>query len=155
MDSDEKKPGGGAGGGDDDHSDDRTIDGDFKRYAHDIVLVAMNTPNSFATVFAVNQVLVEGQNYTVLRSGAGGKCLPDMPGSLTKTGLVIFAPMTDEIDIQRGDAPGPINQTIKLVTNAITIDAGFGGTLTLKAGNSSIKITPMGITIKAALVQIN
>ena len=155
MDSDEKKLGGGAGGGDDDHSDDRTIDGDFKRYAHDIVLVAMNTPDSFATLWAASHVMVQGLNYAVLRSGAGGKCLPDMPGSLTKTGLVVFAPMTDEIDIQRGDAPGPVNQTIKLVTNAITIDAGFGGTLTLKAGNSSIKITPMGITIKAALVQIN
>jgi hypothetical protein len=155
MDSDEKKPGGGAGGGDDDHSDDRTIDGDFKRYAHDIVLVASDTPNSFATLFGASNVLVEGMKYAILRSGAGGACVPGMPASLTKTGLVIFAPMTDEIDIQRGDAPGPINQTIKLVTNAITIDAGFGGTLTLKAGNSSIKITPMGITIKAPLVQIN
>jgi hypothetical protein len=49
----------------------------------------------------------------------------------------------------------PINQSISLLPSEIVVDAGSLGTITLKAGNSYIKIEASGITINGTLVKIN
>ena len=79
---------------------------------------------------------------------------PEMSTASTD-GIEIEAGESQSITIKRG-LLAEIDQYISLTDNAITIDAGVTGTLTLAAGMSQITIGPEGITIIGVpLVQIN
>jgi hypothetical protein len=165
MDADEKKPGGGAGGGDKDHADFRDVHGLFERDADAIRLFTHDeSPSGGIAIFAsgssgrlalvgLNQVNVasspEPTNFGAMSSG-------QYPDPFTGKGVLIWAcGDNDKILIQRGAMSSPINQSIALLPSEIVVDAGSLGTITLKAGNSYIKIEPSGITINGTLVQIN
>jgi hypothetical protein len=91
-----------------------------------------------------------------VRITAGGVAIPMLSPPVSDDGtngveVVVSEPQS--ITLQRGLSP--LKQTIELAPNSITIDAGLTGTLTLKAGMSEIVLSPMGITIKGLLVEIN
>jgi hypothetical protein len=159
MDSDEKKLGGGAGGGPTDHADFRDVNGDFERQANRIIL--WTHPDdasgnvSIAAQGSLGRLVLMGHNQVSVGTKPGE--FKDDPSLMSKTqpGVVIYAPDDgDQILIQRGEDVGS-SQFIQFAKDFIHIQAGEGGQLLLSAGNSYIKISPAGITMKGTLIQIN
>jgi hypothetical protein len=161
MDSDEKKLGGGAGGDGDDHNDYRLVDGSLFREAGNIFLTThpddSGDKSGVIKLFATgnkSDVEMMGEHRAIVRTGLSDLADDPLPDELQVSGVVIYAPGGQEIFLTRGE-PGPTCQFIELTAGAIQIDGGDTGTVILRAGSSSIIITPQMITIKAPLVKIN
>jgi hypothetical protein len=158
MDSDEKKLGGGAGGGNGGHDDYRDVNGNFERVANTIHLwTHPEDPSGNIVVFAggsTGRLSLMGAKRISVRTKPPS---PDDAGVMPKDqpGVLIFAHDDgDQILIQRGEDTGS-SQFIDFEAGMIHIHAGDSGQLLLSAGNSSILISPAGITMKGTLIQIN
>ncbi len=91
-----------------------------------------------------------------VRITAGGVPIPMVSPPVsdsTTDGVEIMVSETQNVTIYRGVSA--LNQKIEMFPNGILIDAGIGGILTLKAGESEIVLSPTGIVIKGLLVEIN
>jgi type VI secretion system secreted protein VgrG len=112
------------------------------------------------TLLATGEELGTGKGgYVEVRGNAGVRITagppPFLPTSSDSTnGVDIIVGELQTVTIQRGVEEG-FEQKIKMSEDFIEIDASPTGTLTLKAGASSITLNASGITITGPLVRIN
>jgi hypothetical protein len=166
------------------HNDIKFVDGTFARSADQVTLFAFpgKTDNRQSNLELsaggpTGHVGVYGTWSVIVRTGQQAvesgwqPPTPDqsqIPEDLSQgNGIVLYAPGQDTIRIRRGSEGNvDYSQEIVLTQNGdIHVCPGMRGNLYLNAsmgniyltsgGDSSIEVTPQGITIKGTLVQIN
>jgi hypothetical protein len=168
--------GGGSGGGGGDGDDAHSVEGRYAVTANGVEIIS-RTPGAIPRRNVIT-LLATGEEETgegdgghvEVRGNAGvritaGPPVPVGPSTSSDqtNGVEITVAETQTVKIQLCLGLGPVPVVplpkIEMSSGGIEIDAGdslFGtGTLTLKAGQSSITLGPEGITIKGPLVEIN
>jgi phage baseplate assembly protein gpV len=152
--------GGGSGGGGDDGNDEHSVEGRYTVAANGVEIIS-RTPGAIPRSNVIT-LLATGDTETgeglgghvELRGNAGvritaGSPEPFLPTSSDSTnGVEIMVGAMQTVKIHRGLGPLPL-QKIEMFRGGIEIDAGDTGTLTLKAGESSITVNTAGITLKS------
>jgi len=171
-------PGGGSGGGagaDDDGNALQSVKSTYQIAGNQVVLLSRKPlpPNKSAA--SVITILAAGGLPTYADDGRvdirGTKAVRITSGPPQYIAPLTTPPVSDEsadgieviasdgqtITLKRGVFPGAINQSIVMTPDNITIDAGMGGSVTIKAGLNSITIdAKTGITISGLpFVKIN
>jgi hypothetical protein len=166
--------GGGSGGGDDDGDDEHSVVGKYTVTAEGVEIIsrtplapAIHGRNVITLVATGETETGEGKGgYVEVRGNAGvritaGPPVPVGPSTSSDqtNGVEITVAETQTVKIQLCLGLGPVPVVplpkIEMSSGGIEIDASPTGTLTLKAGASSITLNASGITITGPLVQIN
>jgi hypothetical protein len=165
--------GGGSGGGGGDGDDAHSVEGRYTVTANGVEIIsrtphpAAHGENVITLLAAGNSVAGTGDGgHVEVRGNAGvritaGPPVPEGPStsSAQTDGVEIMVAETQTVKIQLCLGLGPLPAAplpkIEMSKGAILIDAGPLGSLTLQAGQSSITLRPVGITIKGPLVEIN
>lgn len=165
------------------HNDIRFVDGSFARTADQVTLFAFpgktdsnksslelmaGGPQGHVGVYGTSSVIVRTGHQSV--ESGWEPPTPDesqIPEDLSyEAGVVLYAPGQDFIRIRRGSEGSLNSQEIAMTCDGhIYVSAGsqqgniflntMAGSINLTSGESSIEITPQGITIKGPLVKIN
>jgi hypothetical protein len=167
--------GGGSGGGDDDGDEEHSIVGVYTVAANRLQIISRTPLPPAVADKNVITLLATGESATGIGKGGhvevrGNAGVRITAGPPEPEGPSTSSDQTDGVEITVAENQTVIIQLcaglgivplpkIEMSSSGIEIDAGQGlfgpGTLTLKAGQSSITLGEEGITIKGPLVEIN